>query len=326
MEILMNPPRRGQRAIVGVLPIGLPARSTLLCTMVACLLWAVPVLAQTPDAATVPAEGAPVAEAADAGLEEAGLAEAGLAEAGLAETGDPDARELFQLLLADDDADAATAVLSRLVARHVQGCSRVTDYQVYRSGTGYRQLKIKCPEQPLFALSIDRNGVYQLQGGDGTVSPMAMSDGQIVTVFGVRAEEYMRQAARAGTDTDRLPETVAAAPLAPAANEPEEKSIMRRGWWLAIVAVNILLVGLFVWAALKFLRPGREAAMSGWRNLTSVEKDFLLDEAAEVLPEIFRHPGGIYIARGRRGKRRLFKSLFFAYLYANFGWKLGEID
>ncbi len=104
-------------------------------------------------------------------------------------------------------------------------------------------------------------------------------------------------------------------------------------WLLSIIVFNILLVGCIGWLIARHLKNTRvtnEAGMAFGRDpqwgLSSDDKDYMLDESHELYPNIFSHPRGFFIARGKRGKRRLFRYAFTAMLYRDFGLKIAEID
>jgi hypothetical protein len=59
--------------------------------------------------------------------------------------------------------------------------------------------------------------------------------------------------------------------------------------------------------------------------LSSGDKDRLIAEATALHEDLFRHPSGVLIVRGRRGKRRLFPNRLYAELYRRFGIKIAQI-
>ena len=58
---------------------------------------------------------------------------------------------------------------------------------------------------------------------------------------------------------------------------------------------------------------------------TSEEKDAMVAESAELKPDFYIHPSGMFIVRGRRGKRRMFPNRLYAYLYWRWGLKFAQI-
>ena len=229
-----------------------------------------------------------------------------------------------QALLADLVEDAPSYRIASgvedVLLQLGQPCVRITEYQVFRTGAGFRDLKVKCAERALVVLSVDENGGAQARGGDGSIPEMAPGDGEIVTIMGMRAEDYLRQS----RNEAQLQQSRNALSAEPEQAGPGWLASMSRTTLAILVGANIALLGLLALALSQFWAR-RRAAYSGWHGLTSDDKDRLVEESAEVLPNIFRHPSGILIARGQRGKRRLFKSLAAAYLYVNFGRRVGEI-
>ena len=190
-------------------------------------------------------------------------------------------------------------------------CPRVKEYQVYRASTRARTLKIKCVERPVYAVTIGPSGEGFVSGGDGTISQMRLEDGPIKAVLGVRVEDYVASTKAAAPAEDSIVEPL---PLHRGRNW-----LMGLVWTAGFVAA-LWLLGLFVRERRRLRR-----SLSRWRGLDTAVKDQLVEESEEIYPNLYRHPEGVFIARGRRGKRRLFSSLVFAYLYSSRGFKLFEI-
>lgn len=197
-------------------------------------------------------------------------------------------------------------------------CPRLMDYQVQRPTSGLRRIKIKCREQRLYAMAIAENGTVSVTGGDGTVSPMKLSDGPIITMLGVDLQEYLAQSA-AGAQ-GRAVDGAESAPFVQPADEQRAPSRFLT-FASAALALFVLLSALGV----IFYDRAKANLLAPLRNLPSSAKDELIAESRELYPNIWQHPGGAFIARGKRGKRRLFSSLAGAYLYRDFGLKVGQI-
>jgi hypothetical protein len=118
---------------------------------------------------------------------------------------------------------------------------------------------------------------------------------------------------------------VVSVPETPASVEPVAAAQQHRfrSWLLVINGVAVGLLTLGVWGYLRSRRRSKSARDFG---LSSDDKDLLLDESREIYPGIYHHPQGFFLARGRRGRRRLFRTALFAILYRDFGVKLGEIQ
>lgn len=234
-------------------------------------------------------------------------------------------KSLFHALLFESETEAETIarqLRSQIVARGMT-CDRLSDYQIYKSETGVRFVKVKCREQPLIRVQVTSNGAITLSGGDGTVPDMFVGDGLIKSFYGERAEEYLRAQSRAAEKANQLPEQQA--PVIIAVEEPEGTgSLLGRFGLPLLVLLNIVIVSL---ALLAWWTSRRHSiALSGWRGLTSHEKDYLIEESHEELPGFFRHPSGMYIVRGARGKRRVFSIKALAYLYQRTGLRIGAVD
>lgn len=194
-------------------------------------------------------------------------------------------------------------------------CQALMDYQVLGNDTSGRTLKVKCSERPVLLVKLDADGGWQLTGGDGTIAPMRIADGRIVTLMGVDVNEYLAHSANADTDPDAVVQDL-----------PVKPDIEAGG---ALVPWMALGVSLLVLASLGYLFwlewSWRRAHGARWMHLSSDEKDRLIEESREVYPDIFQHPDGVFITRGSRGKRRLFHSMTAAYIYRSTGIKIAEL-
>lgn len=234
-------------------------------------------------------------------------------------------KALFKTLLFDTETEAeeiARSLRKEIVTRGM-ACDRVSDYQIYKSATGVRFVKVKCREQPLIRVQVTSEGEITLSGGDGTVPDMFVGDGVIKSFYGERAEEYLRAQSRKAEAANRFPEQQA--PVVIAVEGPENsRSFLGRYGLPLLILVNAIVVAL----ALLAWRTSRRhsIALSGWRGLSSQEKDYLIEESHEELPGFFRHPSGMYIVRGTRGKRRVFSVKALAYLYQRTGLRIGDIE
>ena len=221
---------------------------------------------------------------------------------------------LYSIIIREESADAIGEELHRVLNYSGNKCPSVTDFQVFRRDPDQRALKVKCRDRPLYAISVDSSGTVYVDGGDGRIGLMQPADGRVISVYDVRADDYETKAppvaAEAVETEDVAAETVGAG---------------SRLWLFIGIAILAVLLVMAVYRMIIGEQEQADFERWRWRGLTSVDKDQLLEEAHELYPDIFAHPAGIYIARGRRGKRRLFRTLMFAYLYRSLGLKLGEI-
>lgn len=240
----------------------------------------------------------------------------------------PATARLFNALVEGTPSDDIDRLVAEVAAELDINCPRISEYQVYRSSSRSRTLKLKCDERPIFAVTVGPAGEGFVSGGDGSIAPMRLEDGAIRTVLGVLAEDYIAQASEATAPAGEA----RAAPPPPAADVAEEPPAdqVPLGAFLKKFKTPIswLLAALGAWSGFRLLRRLRRRQLEGlsrWRDLDSEAKNQLIEESEEIYPDLYRHPGGVFIARGRRGKRRLFSSLVFAYLYRSQGLKLFEI-
>ncbi len=222
-------------------------------------------------------------------------------------------------LFAALESGSADENVDRLVSAAVieldMNCPRVNEYQIYRFSERARTLKIKCAERPVFAVTLGTSGEAYVSGGDGTIGQMRLDDGPIRTVMGLTVEDYMASTQDAPpllTDEEETPFVMPRVSFA-----PDWVSWLVWGLGLAVATIMVLI----------FLRDRRRSKteFARWRDLDSEAKDQLVAESEEIYPNIYRHPSGVFIARGRRGKRRLFPSLILAYLYRSRSYKFFEI-
>ncbi|RMF14517.1 MAG: hypothetical protein D6757_06125 [Alphaproteobacteria bacterium] len=200
--------------------------------------------------------------------------------------------------------------LSRLLHQAIRDagreCAWVSDYQILQRGENRIVIKAKCPSTPIYGITVSRVPKPSLTviGGDGLVGGFNVADGEIVSLDHPPAEGIFVGAGEPSASATR-----------------HDGRGRRLPAWVIVVsaAINLLVVVgiggalLVVWRRAKPLPP-----------LDSEIKDELMQASREILPDIYRHPDGFYLVRGRHGKRRIFPWLVSAILYRNFGLKLFE--
>ncbi len=199
--------------------------------------------------------------------------------------------------------------LSRLLHQAIRDagreCAWVSDYQILQRGEERLVIKAKCPSVPVYGIAVTRQPTpsFTVVGGDGLVGGFDIADGEIVSLDHPPAEGIFvgtpgsdARATRRSGEERRLP-----------------------SWVLASAVLNLLV--LFGIAALFFVVWRRARPLP---PLDSETKDELMRTSREILPDIYRHPDGFYLVRGRHGKRRIFPWLVSAILYRDLGIKLLE--
>lgn len=237
----------------------------------------------------------------------------------------PATTRLFHALKSGAADEELEKLVSAAVVELDVNCPRVREYQVFRTSARARTLKVKCTERPLYAITVGSSGEGFVSGGDGTIDQMRLQDGPIKPVMGLRVEEYLAHE-KAGARAPQNGEDGGEAMSAEVAVMPREVESHEGRQWLAglTMGIGLAAVGGLLWLIVRERRRQRRT-YSRWRGLDSAAKDQLVEESEEVYPNLYRHPEGVFIARGRRGKRRLFSSLVLAYLYASRSIKLFEI-
>lgn len=198
-------------------------------------------------------------------------------------------------------------------------CNRVTDYQVYAVRPNIIDVKAKCSGDPLYGVTVASNGYVAVYGGNGILSSLDRRDAVIYS-FSAGGDLAFDSTLKA---EDALEEAAARIELG-----SEYNYIYVLGMFMLILV--IVMLGAIVWLKAWRRKAGRKPRerMKPMKKHTvavgSGVKDKLLDESEPVSKFVRKHPGGIYIAIGKRGKRRFFQSLFWAKAYAALGVKLFE--
>ncbi|RME65911.1 MAG: hypothetical protein D6782_05320, partial [Alphaproteobacteria bacterium] len=192
--------------------------------------------------------------------------------------------DLFLLLTLDYRPDDVAEGLAAAIRRSARPCERVSDYQVFTRTESMRTLKVKCPGQDVYGLTVWRTGQSMIYGGDGMVRPLDLDDGPVVSIYGTRLHT------NGASQTAPAAKQITAA--ATATNHVVERPNMPI-WLVVTIAVNGVLLAFVAAGALLFWRAeGAKAnhASANLGGLSSADKDRLMDESREVLPDIFHHP------------------------------------
>lgn len=198
-------------------------------------------------------------------------------------------------------------------------CTRVTDYQVFSLRPNLTDLKVKCSGDSLYGVTVASNGFVTVYGGNGMLSGLDRRD---ALIYSFSSDGDLAQDSRL-TMQQALDDTATRFELGDQYNY-----LYLFGMFVMIVAAAIL--GVLMWLRIWRSKVGRKPRtrykpMKKHRVAASTtEKDVLLAESQEVAKYIHRHPTGLLIAIGKRGKRRFFKSMFWAVVYARFGIRAFE--
>jgi hypothetical protein len=224
---------------------------------------------------------------------------------------------LYKALNKDQSPDAVALLIKQNLDALSRPCSSVMAYQIFRYTTGARTLKIKCARQQLIAMTVTSAGRVEVLGGDGSIGEMLPSDGRIFSPLGQTLQTYLAEQKVRDTASQNAKKNGTVVAIEPMA----EPSKSWPAFMVAITSVLALASAFLIW---RFLAARRASLDPSWA-LSSTDKDHMMDESHEVYPNVFRHPRGFFISRGRRGKRRLFSSALAAMLYRDLGIKIGEI-
>jgi len=229
-------------------------------------------------------------------------------------------------LLGEEDPPAFARYLSTHIHNQDYYCGAVTDYQVITRSLRRLTVKARCLGMPLYGVTFRPKKDPQVFGGDGMIAALNSSDGSVISVPLVSVQKRESLGGVGDTVLRIDPQGEWEVSLAP--------------WIIASLAVNLLLLSALIYYIFSFLRkpagkkrrrrrkssslPPAEVVPN--TRLSSAEKNILIGQADEVSRQIYLHPSGIYISKGRRGKRRIFHSLIGAILYRDFGFKWREVS
>ncbi len=200
-------------------------------------------------------------------------------------------------------------------------CTRLTDYQVFSQRTNIIDFKVKCSGDSLYGVTVASNGYVAVYGGNGMVSSFNRNDG-LILVFdnegALSGDRSLTVGQAVGSTVDRL-------------ELEEDINIVYVMGTVASILGFMMIFGLVWWRAWKFrqTRKPRQRMKPMQKHRVSASsdaKDMFMKESTEVVKNVFKHPRGFFIARGKRGKRRFFKSMVWAKVYAARGWRLFEIS
>jgi len=198
-------------------------------------------------------------------------------------------------------------------------CTRVSDYQVFSLRPNITDLKVKCSGDPLYGVTVASNGFVAVYGGNGIVSGLDRRDS---LVYSFAAEGALAQNSSL-TVGQAIDDTAVRLKLG-----DDYNYLYLIGLFMLISAM--VIIGLLVWIKVWRRKTGRKPRerMKPMRKhriaISTTAKDQLLAESVEVSKFVHAHPSGVFIATGKRGKRRIFKSRLWAVAYAKFGIKLFE--
>lgn len=229
--------------------------------------------------------------------------------------------DIFAAVSRGSEPAAIAVRLQSLVRIFRFRCTRLTDYQVFNQRTNIIDFKVKCSGDSLYGVTVASNGYVSVYGGNGIISSFNRNDG-LILIFdnegAVSGDRSLTVGQAVGETVDRLE------------LEEDINVIYVMGTFASILGF-LLAFSLIWWRAWKFrqTRKPRERMKPMQKHrvgTSSSDKDAFLEESKQVAKNVFQHPEGFFIARGKRGKRRFFSGKIWALLYASRGWRLFEIS
>lgn len=232
--------------------------------------------------------------------------------------------QIHDALAGDGTKAGAIGALLRDAVNSLGGvCLNTRSYQIFRRAPEADTLKVECADRPLYLLSVDSAGAMILSGGDGNVQAMDRDDGDVVQTSTAPAQSSGTQTVTPSRGDDAIPETaLSGEKITPAAEDTDP-----RGWTRWVFSGALVAFGLIAFLAYSQLKHHARFSRGVQRvgTYTSEEKDKMVGESVELKPDFYIHPSGLFIVRGKRGKRRLFPNRLYAHLYWRYGWKIAQI-
>lgn len=208
-------------------------------------------------------------------------------------------------------------------------CPNVTHYQVYRQTVTVTTLKVACTNRPLYLISVDQDGGLLADGGDGQVEPMNSDDGTISAAPIADGGDKAYVDPKVGVQLKSPKAETGGGQLNSAPGAAVAAGDTPLGWMRWIFVLMALLVAFIAFTVYRsFTRPAI-VTPSGpptiAKRYTSEDKDRLVEESQELSSNMWVHPSGLFIVRGRHGKRRIFPTWAFAQIYHVWGIKIRQI-
>jgi hypothetical protein len=169
---------------------------------------------------------------------------------------------------------------------------------------------------PLYGVSVGSNGYMSVYGGDGIIAGLDRRDGVIYS-FGLDGKLE---------PTDGITIEGVLSETAARLQSGDEFSPI---YILLFVVAVLVIIGLSVILSLGIWRrrsSKKDAdAQQFTRRVSKETKDQLTDESKEIFANIYKHPSGTYIVRGKSGHRRFFASLLWALAYRYLQSRIFEV-
>ncbi|MGB3721236.1 MAG: hypothetical protein WA979_00275 [Pacificimonas sp.] len=201
---------------------------------------------------------------------------------------------MFRAQQNNENGSEVDKILAGVLTELNADCPAVEQYQTFNKNRQFVSMKVKCAERATYAITLGPVSLGVISGGDGSVGRIDPDDGDVRVLDG--------EAPRAGRRVSSSDSPISLRALA--------------------IGGGVLLALLASWI---FYMVRRSKIIAPWRGLRSEDKDRMLEESELIWPDIYRHSSGLWFARGKRGKRRLFRNQIFAWAYARYNLKFFQI-
>jgi hypothetical protein len=201
-------------------------------------------------------------------------------------------------------------------------CIDVRAFQNIAKSARIETYKVECVGSALVLLSVGPSGGLMIEGGNGLIEDFDADDG---TVVALRVRKR-----RAGDEAAPAPETPAAstAPVESRADliqgDARSGALQWVFWLLGGIALVIVAVLRMLYSQVAWRRRLARAGHDG--PFLSADRDDIEANCPEISPGIWHDARReVWMAIGRRGKRRLFRSLWAARAYKRWGFKAFQV-
>ncbi len=214
--------------------------------------------------------------------------------------------DLYHAIRQQDQPESLAVWMHRAITIFRYDCERLREYQIYRKSPNIIHMKVKCVGLPIYGLTVASNGYLSVYGGNGMVSGLEAADERIYSFLpDGTLEPYKAPELKQYVDENI------------ASDEDIFYMILSIGF-VVLVIIGFALLWLRIWN-----RVGRNSRQ--FIEIESELKTDMIHDSDEVSEGVYRHPIGLYIAVGPRGKRRVFPSKFTAWIYNHMGFKFREL-
>jgi hypothetical protein len=204
-------------------------------------------------------------------------------------------------------------------------CIDVRAFQNVAKSARLETYKVECVGSALVLVSVGPSGGLMVEGGNGRIADFDPEDGAIVAL---RVKK--RSAGSADPALPAASVTPVAAPVESRRDLIKEDAEAQSGallwvfWLLGGIALVIVVIIRMLYSQAAWRRRLARAGHDG--PFLSADRDDIEANSPEISPGLWHDARReVFMALGRRGKRRLFRSRWAAYAYRRWGVKAFQV-